>query len=406
MTQLHSHSNVSVVTAILPQSAANHVIEQVFAIGERNTLLINARGTLIRDRWYQALLPVMSPEKEFLQFLVPDSEVAHIVETIVIAADMHIPGTGAVFSVPCDELVCSEDFALWSDSTWEKDTFNASRNFRENLTAIYCIVSTDQTDIVSRAAMSAGAHGPVIFFCEGRGLRDRLGWLRITKKNDKEVIVVIVDNADAVSVTEAMIDAGDIDLPGHGFLFRMPVQMGVINIGSTFGQRRHAASMQQIISAIDELQGSSGWRDQRVNQLVGTGKSAGLNLFGKVKERTYLSGQTILSCIVGRKHVEDILDATLAAGAPGANVSYAKLIESQSRANTHGVRLNRERAIIRVILPETQLSAVVTSIEALCAVTDLGEICVYSQPVTRAITYVPDLVASPARKVAGLPPAT
>ena len=390
MTVLINHKNVSIVTAILPQYVANRVIEEVFAVGERNTLLINARGTLIRERWYQGLLPVMSPEKEYLQFLVPDREVVRMVETIVTAGDLHLPGAGAVFAVPCDELACSEDFSLWSTTNWEHDNFNASRNLRENLTAIYCIVRTDQSERISRAAMAAGAHGPIIFYCHGRGLRDRLGWLRITKKHDKEVIVIVVDNADAVAVTEAMINAGDLDLPGHGFLFRMPVQVGVINIGSTFGRRRHAANIQQIIAAIDDLQGSSVWRDQRVNQLVGTGKSAGLNLFGKVKERAYLSGQCILSCIVARKHVDTILDAALAGGAPGANVSFAKLIEADSAANTHGIRFNRERAVIRIILAETLLRAVISSIESACATDDFGEICVYSQPVTRAITYVPD----------------
>jgi nitrogen regulatory protein PII len=314
---------------------------------------------------------------------------------------LHLPGAGAVFVVPCDEFNCSADFSLWATSSWERDSFNASSNFRENLTAIFCIVRPTQTERVSRAAMAAGSHGPVVYYCAGRGLRDRLGWLRITKTNDKEVMVVIVDNADAVAVTEAMIEAGDIDLPGHGFLFRMPVQMGVINIGSTFGRRRHAANVQQIIAAIDDLQGSSAWRDQRVNQLVGTGKSAGLNLFGKVKERAYLSGQCILSCIVARKHADTIVSAALAGGAPGAHVSFGKLIEAESTANKRGVRFNRERAVVRVVLAESSLRTVVSSIEASWLAHEIGEICVYNQPVTRAITYIPDAASRSGDEVGG-----
>ncbi|MEQ8662800.1 MAG: P-II family nitrogen regulator, partial [Gammaproteobacteria bacterium] len=369
---------------------AGAVIEAVFAAGDRNSLVINARGTLMRDRWYQALLPVISPEKEFLQFLVPDREVTHIIEAIVTAGELHLPGSGAVFAVPCLQLACSEDFALWSNASWESDPLDLSRNLRENLTAIYCIVQPDQTDQVARAAMNAGAHGPVVYYCEGRGLRDRLGWLRITKKTVKEMLLVIVDNADAVVVTEAMIDAGDIDMPGRGFLFRVPIQTGLVNIGSTFGNQRYAANMQQIIAAIDEIKGSAQWRDQRVNQLIGTGKSAGLNLFGKVRERCYLSGQCLLSTIVGRKHAELVVDAALAGGAPGANFSFAKLIEADNQAGPRGVRLNRERAIVRVILPETRLTSVVLAIEAACADHAIGEVCLYSQPVTRAITYVPE----------------
>ena len=390
MTRFVQHNNVSVVSAILPQQRAAAVVESVFAAGDRDALLINARGTLMRDRWYQALLPMMSPEKEFVQFLVPDREVTHIIEAIVSAGELHLPGSGAVFAVPCTHLSCSEDFALWSNAAWESDPLDRSRNLRENLTAIFCIVQADQTDQIARAAMNTGAHGPVVYYCEGRGLRDRLGWLRITKKTHKEMLLVIVDNADAVIVTEAMIDAGDIDLPGRGFLFRVPIQTGLVNIGSTFGSQRYAANMQQIIAAIDELKGSAQWRDQRVNQLIGTGKSAGLSLFGKVRERCYLSGQCILSIIVGRKHAETIVDAALAGGAPGANFSYAKLIEAESRSGPRGVRLNRERAIVRVILAEERLTSVVIAIQAACAEHAISEVCHYSQPVTRAITYVPE----------------
>ena len=215
-----SNNNVSLVTAILPQDIANRVIDAVFQQGERKALIINARGTLMRERWYQALIPMVSPEREFIQFLVPDLEVDRFMRGIVTTANLHLPGAGAVFAVPCDEVVHTADYELWARSDWESDTFDASKVLKENLTAIFCIVQKGGTEAVSRAAMQAGAHGPIVFYCEGSGLRDRLGWLRITKNNEKEVLVAIVDNADAIAVTEAMVDAGDIDLPGRGSLPR------------------------------------------------------------------------------------------------------------------------------------------------------------------------------------------
>ena len=397
MTEFVNHNNVSVVTAILPQHIANRVIEDAFDAGDQRVLLINARGTLMRERWYQALIPVMSPEKEYLQLLVPDRELDRVMEAIVSTGELHMPGSGAVFAVPCDQLVCTEDFPLWSEYSWESDAYDESTNLRENLTAIFCIVQREQTDQISRAAMQSGAHGPIVFYCEGRGLRDRLGWLRITKKHDKEVIVLVVDNADAVAVTEAMVDAGNIDLPGRGFLYRMPVQKGVINVGTTYGRRKHAANMQQIIAAIDEIKGNADWRDQRVNELVGTGKSAGLNLFGKVKARAYLSGQCMLSCLVTRKHCETLVEAALDGGARGANISYAKLFEAEAH-KSHGVHLHHERGIIRVILGEEMYASVAESIQRACAANDISDVCLFSQPVTRAVTYV----AEPAGQVAAV----
>ena len=385
-----SNKNVSLVTTILPQAIASQVVDDMFKQGERNALVVNARGTLMRDRWYQALIPMVSPEREYIQFLVPDAEVDHVMEGIVVSGNLHLPGAGAVFAVPCDDVVHTEDFSLWAGTSWESDNFNASTTLKENLTAIFCIVQKDQTEAVSRAAMQVGAHGPIIFYCEGRGLRDRLGWLKITRQREKEVVLAIVDNADAVAVTEAMVDAGDMDLPGRGFLFRMPIQKGLVNIGSTFGRHRHVANMQQIIAAIDELKGGSAWRDQRVNELVGTGQSAGLTLFGKVRERSYLKNQRNLSCIVGRKHSELLLDAALEAGAPGSHVSFARFFEDDNRATAVGVRYHRERGIIRFILSEDQLESVLESLQTVCTDNEITEVCLYTMPVTRAVTYIAD----------------
>jgi len=385
-----SNKNVSLVSAFLPQEIANRVVEDVFQKGERKALIIDSRGTLMRNRWYQALIPMVSPEREYVQFLVPDVEVDHLMESIVASGNLHLPGSGAVFAVPCDDVIHTEDYELWSGNAWETDTFDASEVLKENLTAIFCILQKGDTETVSRAAMLAGAHGPIVFYCEGSGLRDRLGWLRITKDNEKEVLVVVVDNADAIAVTEAMVDAGDIDLPGRGFLYRVPIHKGIVNIGSTIGRHRYAATMQQVISAIDELQGSSGWRDQQVNELVGTGQSAGLNLFGKVRERVYLKNQVALNCIVGRRYIDTLVDAGLAVGAPGANFSIAKIFESDDRATAGGVRYHRERGIVRFIVSADRLDALTRGLTSACEAESITDVCLYSTPVTRAVTYVAD----------------
>ena len=42
----------------------------------------------------------------------------------------------------------------------------------DTLSVIYCIVAHNLSDRVSRAAVNAGGHGPIVFYSEGRGLRD------------------------------------------------------------------------------------------------------------------------------------------------------------------------------------------------------------------------------------------
>ena len=388
MSEFLRRDNMSVVSAILPPSVATHVIEDLFKMGEHNALLLNARGTLIRDRWYQSFLPVISPEIDYLELLVPDPQVDRIIEAIAISGNLHRPGAGAVFSVPCDQLEYGTEFDMWTDVDDDGGENDLSNNLKENLTAIFCIAQPENVEAISRAAMQAGAHGPVIFYCEGRGLRDRLGWLKITKKGTKEVIVAVVDNVDKIAVTEAMIDAGRLDMPGRGFLYRMPVQQGLVNLPSRVGNRGYAANMQQVISAIDGITGSTDWRDQSVVELGAGGKGAGLSLFGQFKKREWLVAQECLGCIVSRKYADIVLDAILAGGASGANVSYAKFIEAESRTTASGTRFNREAGFVRCILNKSMVEQVRNSVKSACNEHDIKDVCIFTLPITRAITYV------------------
>lgn len=387
MSQMQSNPKLSIVTAVLPRQNTGRVINRVFNEGDPHVLLTQARGTLAKDRWYQSILPLVSPEKSQLQFFVPDGEVDHIMEEIIDSGSLHVEGAGAVFSVPCDDFFFTEDFQLWSGGRGYEDVVDASTALKENLTAIFCVVQPEQSYVVSRAAMQAGAHGPIVHYCEGRGLRDRLGWLKITKKRTKEELLIVVDNADADAVTEAMVAAGRIDTPGRGFLFRMPVQKGLVSIASTYGGRHQQASMQQIVAAIDQLNGGTGWRERGVIE-GGAITSAGLNLFGKIRTRRALHDQVILSCVAGRKHSQQIMDVGLEAGAPGANVAQAKFIQAGCETTSQGVRITIERGIVHMIMGRDEVTKVADAVRGFIESEQLGNACVYTQPVTRVHTYL------------------
>jgi len=384
----HLLQKVSVVMAILPPASAKPVVERLFASGERNAFVTNARGTLIRDQWLQRFLPLVSPEKEILRFLVPDAQVDAVVQDIAEAGELRYPGAGAVFSVPCDDLWHTCDFPIWADLSGEYTAPDASVSLRENLSAISCILQPEQTEAVSRAAMQAGAHGPIVFYCEGRGLRDRLGWLRITKKRSKEVLMVVVDNADADAVIDAINVTGRLELPGRGYLYRMPVQKGIVNLASTIGtNRHHAADMQQVIAAIDELMGHSDWRRRQVVDLGLAGRVAGISALGAgAAPQAPEEAHTRLSFICGQAHMQTLLDAALGAGATGANIISARFVEAESKV-AMGRRLNRERSWVQTVMPQAAARTVERALMDRAETEGIREVCVFSQPVTRVLTY-------------------
>lgn len=380
---------VSVVAAVLPPPSAKPVIEKLFASGERNAFVTNARGTLIRDQWLQRFSSLVSPEKEILRFLVPDAQVDGVIQDIADAGGLRFPGSGAVYSVPCDDLYHTPDFPIWAGLESGETGTDASLSLRENLSLISCILQPEQTEAASRAAMQAGSHGPVVFYCEGRGLRDRLGWLRITKKRTKEVMTLVVDNADADAVVEAIRLAGRLDMPGRGYLYRMPVQKGLVNLASIISSRHYAADMQQVIAAIDELMGHSNWRRRQVRRLSSGGRAAGLGLYGvEAAENTAenTEAMTRLTFISGQAHTQLLLDAALAAGASGANIMSSRFVELDSRV-AMGRRLNRERTWVQTVMPRDRASEVLQAVMHTAQQEGVTEACLFGQPVTRVVTY-------------------
>ena len=267
-------SLISTVVAILPEAHMQATVAELNAAGH-NVLRWHARGTLQDNRWYRRFLPAISPEKGALRLLLPNSEVEQAMRIIINRANLHRQSTGAIYSIPCQEGFVGDDFQS-SCSLDKAVACDATASLKENLNVIHCIVEKNQTEQIAAAAIAAGAHGPVVHYSEGYGLRDRLGWLRITKQADKEVLTVIVDNANTENVFAAMAGAGQLHLPGRGFMYQMPVTKGLFNLPSHVDSKRYPANMQQIIGAIDHLMGDDHWRDQTVFELEGSGKSAGL----------------------------------------------------------------------------------------------------------------------------------
>jgi nitrogen regulatory protein PII len=96
--------------------------------------------------------------------------------------------------------------------------------YLEDQRLITCIVERGRADEVVRAALAAGAPAATITFARGSGIRERLGLLlKIAISPEKEVIDVVVAAPNADGVFEAMADAGQLSLPGKGFIYMTSV---------------------------------------------------------------------------------------------------------------------------------------------------------------------------------------
>jgi len=374
----------SLITAIAPETCVHETIASLNEAGH-DVMNWSARGSLKDTRWYRKLLPAFCPEKGVLRIIVDNREVDSIMQTIVQCARLDRKATGAVFASPLQSLSIGGLFHTSCKPCNEQGISQSSAV--ENLDVIYCIVEKNKADGIARAAINAGAHGPVVHYGEGRGLRDRLGWLRITKQQEKEVLTVITEKHRADKLFDAMATAGQIDKPGGGFMYQLPIEKGLYNLPSYYEGNRGRADMQQVISAIDHLMGHEDWRDRSMFARNNATRSAGLS-FLEPSASTWANEQQIcVTAIVDREHEEQLSSMMLNAGALGVSVNYSQLHTADDKSLHNDVKLVNEYGILRTVVSEEIANSVMAQLKLHASDAGIEDACLFSQSVSRVLTY-------------------
>ncbi len=386
----HSEQGLSSLTAILPQQYADLVIEALIEQPGTNALIWNARGTLLQDRWYKKMLPTISPAKVMLQLLIPTVQLDAALAIVIEKGKLHLQGAGAVFASPCENFWAGSSFHDWPQSALANSADEEHPGLLElkrDLQLIHCVVESDQTHAVSKAAVDAGAHGPIVFYGEGRGLRDHLGWLRITKQNDKEILTVLVEEAASREVFAAMASAAEIHLPGRGYMFMMPQERGMFNLPSRAEAKTYDANMQQIINAIDNLSGHTHWRDQ--SAFNGSEMNRAQQQRARKSRQSYRQNKSSICAVVDREDVDTLIDMMLEAGATGMQISYAKFAANESACELAGAKINKEYAMLRAVRSEQEAIDISATVRRLAEQADLCDLCLFQQPVPLVASYTP-----------------
>ena len=383
---LSSNNQISLVTAVLPAQSADAATDRLVANKQSGVYVSKARGTLLHEHWYKSWFPPISPSKTMLRMIVSTDEVDPIISNIVAEGKLHLQASGAVFNTPCEYAYIGPDFhGLQSKNKAITSAIN--HQLCEKLSVIFCSVGHQLSDRIAKAAINAGAHGPIVYYSEGRGLRDKLGWLRITKDSEQEVLMVIADEADVDDIFDAMAKAGEFHLPGRGFMYRLPIDKGMFNIPSRVCSHHYEASTQQIINAIDHLTGHTHWRDQTIFDVGDAGKGSGIEILQK--NRPELTNQVCFTTIVNRDQCQNVIDLMLDAGVPGLNVNYARLVEADAEEHfLANANINLEYAFMRCIMDHDTAEVVSDSIESNAGTYGFKDVCVLAHKVPRIAKYV------------------
>ncbi|MCL1954786.1 MAG: hypothetical protein FWF61_02535 [Brevinematales bacterium] len=276
-------ADINIIPA-LDQILTELAIPEVFVQRAKQTFLLDKRGFL-------GLRPVTKLDESralIYRMYVPAMYGESVMRRIIEATDLGMGGRGSIFSQHIEILRGTQpSFDLEKLNKLCEKTDKLSH---EEHALITCTVSRGSGDALARAILELGIGVPVVFFGIGAGLRDRLGLMRITIPIEKEIIWFIVPRSDAELVERNLIPRARLDVPGSGFLYRCFVHAPVVNLRIRHGERVHAATMEQVIAALDEVRGSSDWRrfgSRKQEHKSGERKSAntrGLFFIGEEEE--------------------------------------------------------------------------------------------------------------------------
>lgn len=371
---MNAGKKVCKITGIVTKGAATPIIEALAAVGivdghiavGRAAVLNEKKGLLGGERTILAEDPI-----EIFSFLINSECEEAALNLVIKKGAMDVPGRGMAHS---EEVTLFKAHELCVENKPAPFKPETAYHLLGELTGICCIVQRGQGNPVARVSLDTGTCVPAVTYGDGTGVRDKLGLLRITIPAEKEVINIAVSRHDADAVMNLMVDAGKLDQPGKGFIYLYPLSKGLVNTKITLGMPKHAASIEQIISVIDQMKGGAGWR-RRSGTADSDDKSKRKCLFN-------LTALT-LTCDEGRGH--DLVEAAMAVGAAGATISKQKHFCPQD-SPLNKVSLSRE--VCDMIVGEPQIPVIVEALEKAGAFDEKSHGQVLYKPAPTACTYL------------------
>jgi len=366
--------SISRITVSIFKSLAKDLVKSLSNVGIQHLTELSGRSPVIQEaKGFVALLSGASgladDPSELISFTIPSEAEDDMISFIIEKGQLNLPGRGSVYA----EKV---DVTKGHDLCQVNQPINLGGPKHPTLreaTGICCIVQRGQGNKVAQIILESGAGVPTITFGTGLGVRDKMGLLRITIPADKELVWVATSNFDADVVMNAMIEVAQLDQPGKGFIYTFPLSQAHLNMQVTRETGRSAASMEQVIAAIDEMKGGIEWR--RRATAVDDSK------------RNYLKGLVDFTLICDEGGGDDLVAAAMAAGAAGASIS--KMKQMAPDAGSSSAVISRSRESCYMIIGESAQEGILKALDEAGAFGDKYHGIAVSHPTHKAFTYLP-----------------
>ncbi len=261
---IYTPHRVSRITCIVNQLLADKIID---FLKKLKVIVYDETGRVVRERIHARsfglpgeIVKIENTSVKIFRFTVPRENSESIINVLVKIGNFNKPGIGSIFSQELMEFSKEPpDFDV--DVLNEYLSDDLQFNLLNKLSYVICVLSDSGSgDQLAKIALDLGICVPVITFGTGNDIRDQLGLIRITIPAEKEIVHLVMPEQDSDSIIKLLVEHGRLDKPGKGFIYQTPVSLGLIDTYMKIGKQKNAASMEQIIAAIDQLKTNTNWR--------------------------------------------------------------------------------------------------------------------------------------------------
>ncbi len=366
---------VSRITAYLHSNISKDVLTALKEVGVQDLHLFSARSLVLKAK--KGLLSIL-PGRDLTQdpldtlfFLVKPEMEDLLVRLIIEKGHLDFPGRGSVL---VEDVVMLDSHELCKENEIQPFDIKPLSVHLYSCTGICCIVKRGQGDSVARIVLDKGTCVPSIHFGTGTGVRDKMGLLRITIPPEKEIVHVFTTPHEADHVMEMMIDAGRLEQPGSGFIYAFAIKKGLVNMRITRGEQSYAASIEQIVTALDHVKGNTEWRHRRT---VVEKRS--------VRKKRYIMKLVELVLLCDGGTGTELVKAAMSAGAGGATISNLKSIRPP---NSPLSDISPARDACSMVIPEEAREGVINALKEAGAFTDRCHGQVHLRRTSKTFTYI------------------
>ncbi|MDD2197711.1 MAG: hypothetical protein PHE03_13740 [Bacteroidales bacterium] len=320
----HSPHRVSRITCIVNRLFSDKIVEQVFKLGI-NTIFDETGRTareFITPRNLGlpgSTIKLQSTPVDIFRFTVQRKQARMVMDYLVRAGNFDVPGRGTIFSQDLIEFTKKEPIFIDFDDI--DDNVAHDIPYLKKLSYVICVLSVPGSgEKLAKVALDLGVCVPLITHGISNDLREQMGLIRITIPPEKEVVHLIMPEQDTESIIRLLLDEGRLNKPGRGFIYQTPISYGLIDTRMRVGRQQYAASMEQIIAAIDQLKGNTFWR-KRLDTSVDS-----------VDQQLWHPNDNCEISVISEEDTEELLKFEgMKAGATGSTVSRLNIIVSGTK---------------------------------------------------------------------------